>query len=148
MEIKNIKSIVFDKDAKHPPIRMFMCNPLDVMLETMQGNMRRRCEHEADEHGDFAPIVETYTISPNYQYDVPADEVRIVCRKSDGNEKHCILETVVITLDKRTEIRCLVAEGTKKEIIEKLDDYGLFLDIKNDVLHICYACRDGKAELF
>lgn len=139
MEIKSTQSTIFNK-TEDKPIRIFKANPLDVNLETMQKKLRQRCEMEISEYGDFSPITEKYTISPNYQDEVFADEIKFVCKKSVKNnedKKQRQLEVVVTNVNRTCETHCTIAEGTKKEILNKLDDFGLFLDAKNDVLLIC-----------
>lgn len=139
MEIRSTKSTIFNK-TDDKPIRIFKANPLDVNLEIMQKKLRQRCEMEMSEYGDFAPITEKYAINPNYQDEVFADEIKFICKKSDKNKtdkKQRQLELVVTSINRNCETHCIIAEGSKKEILERLDDFGLFLDAKNDVLLIC-----------
>lgn len=136
MEIKFTKGTTFNKGTDKP-IRLFKVNPLDINLEKMQIKLKQRCEMEVSEYGDFAPITEGYTISPNYQCEVFADEIELVCKKSDRDKKQILLEAVVTDVSRTSETHCIIDEGTKEEILEMLNDFGLFLDMKNDILLIC-----------
>lgn len=133
MEIRFVKSIT------PKPEREFKAKPLDVNLQKMQTKLKQRCESEMNDEDNFTPITEKYTIHRNYQPELPADEVKLECRKSDNNPdgKQRVLELSVTNIDRTVETRCIVAEGAKEKILEILDDISLFLDIKNDVWAIC-----------
>lgn len=133
-----IKSFV-QKPYNEKPVRNFKANPLDVNLASMQERMLKRSENEVCEYGDFAPVVEKYSISPNYRDQVFADEIKLVCqnsRENNINKKQRILKLIVNNPDNTTETHCIIAKGTKKEILKTLKDEGLFLDLKNDILTI------------
>ena len=124
---------------ENKPVRNFEVQPLDIELYEMQINLRQRCESQVSEQGDFVPIVETFTVHRNYQPELPADEIKLICRPFDNNEedRQRVLEVAVTNISRTLEKFCVIAEGTKQEILQALDDISLFLDIKNDVLTIC-----------
>ena len=139
-----MKKIVVKSNLLKPynekPVRLFKANPLDINLASMQEKIAERCEKEIHEHGDFAPIIEQYTIAPSYKDVVYADTIELVCRNADKNnesKKQQLLELVIKNPNNTVETHCLISQGTKEEILETLSDTGLFLDLKNDVLEIC-----------
>ena len=123
-----IKSNVL-KPYNEKPVRLFKANPLDINLASMQEKIAKRCEREVCDYGDFAPLTEQYTISPSYRDIVFADTVKLICRNADENnnsKKQRLLELVVNNPSNTIETHCIIKQGTKEEILETLNDTGLF----------------------
>lgn len=133
------------KPYNEKPVRLFKANPLDINLASMQEKIMQRCEREVCEYGDFAPLIEKYLIAPQYRDEVFADTIKLVCCNADNNnesKKQRILELVVNNPNNTIETHCVIKQGTKEEILEVLNDTGLFLDLKNDVLNICNGYKN------
>ncbi len=115
----------------------FEIMPLDINLEKIQKKLKKRCEFEVPEYGDFAPVVEEYT---NKDSSLDLGDVKVVCRKppkdiEDHNKKR-FLEVVANNRARTKEYSSIILSGTKEELMKKLETPGYFLQFKKAVLEL------------
>ena len=85
--------------------------------------IRDRAEREVPEYGDFAPVYEQFA---NPQKELSATDFMIKISKPpksvENNEKIRNLEVVAYKLPAPYKAECIVATGTKEELMQKLQD--------------------------
>lgn len=109
----------------------FEVKPLDVSLAQIQYNLINRLEREVPEYGDFAPVTEKYTSkSPRLKI----GDIIVKCSnvKDSETKKDRSLDITVFDRHNPDEF-CThnIATGTKKEILEAVNQSGFFETCKS-----------------
>ena len=92
--------------------------------------LRDRAEREVPEYGDFAPVYEQFA---NTKKELSATDFMLKISKPpksvEANEKIRNLEVVAYRLPSPYKAECIVATGTKEELMQKLQDTKLLTEI-------------------
>ena len=92
--------------------------------------IRDRAEREVPEYGDFAPVYEQFA---NPKKELSATDFMLKISKTpksvENNEKIRNLEVVAYKLPAPYKAECIVATGTKEELMQKLQDSKLLKEI-------------------
>lgn len=109
----------------------FEVNPLDVNLVKMQFNLTKRIEREIPQDGDFAPVFETFESKSPI---LDLSDVKISCKhKKDIGSSTRIVELLSKNRAKTKEQAFILFEGTKKELIDYINQTTFFEDCKKTI---------------
>lgn len=107
-----VKNVTFGSQPKET-------NSLEDNLTCLKKNMLQRCEYEIAEYGDFAPIKESIS---NKDEKIYAGNIGFLCEASESNPTKRYLSFHQYNPQNKKGLSCLIAAGTKEEIINKLND--------------------------
>ena len=118
------------------PRTTFEVKPLDINIAKAQYNLIERLEREVPEYGDFAPVIEKFTLkSPRME----VGDVQITCsnvKESETNLERVLKLTVSAGKNPKNGIGVKLASGKKTEILDIVKDKAFFEKVKSIVLNI------------
>jgi len=142
-KINNINKI--EKFLKKDVImkETFEPNPLDISLEKMVMSLRKRCEREISEYGDFAPVVERYI---NKDSSIYAGNIYLKCYQPpkiiENYQKKRYLELVIETPSGVSNSSVALKGGSKKDILETLKNEDFAFEVINKAKEVISDLKD------